>query len=238
MSEPLLVESRDGGVCLLELNRPDKANAYTPHMGEALVSALRAAAVDEEIHAVILTGRGDAFCAGADLDYLRGQSEGGLKLGEEEFIASFTEELAQLPVLTIAVINGSAAGIGITGVLAFDIRLAAADAKLVLNFAELGILPGLGASYFLPRLLGPDKSRELLLCQRRVTGAQAAEMGLVSEALPAEQLMQRARQLADAAADCRPGMIGGVKRALDYGAGVGLADALAMERVISGELRR
>ncbi len=136
MSESEIVLSRNDGVMLIELNRPEKLNAYTPVMGEELVAALRDAASDPSIHAAIVTGRGEAFCAGADLDYLNGEkSPAGLRLGQEEFIASFTEELAQLPILTIAAINGAAAGIGITGVLAFDIRIAANDAKLVLNFA-------------------------------------------------------------------------------------------------------
>ena len=98
-------------------------------------------------------------CAGAELDFLRGKkSRTGKALGEEEFIASFTSEFAELPMLTIAAINGVAAGIGITGMLAADVRIAAQDAELVLNFAELGILPGLGSTWYLPRLMAPVPS--------------------------------------------------------------------------------
>jgi len=231
----IAVSSRDG-VTLIKLNRPEKLNAYTPVMGEELVAALREAAADEAIHAVIVTGEGDAFCAGADLDYLKGKTtEAGIRLGEEEFIASFTEELAQLPILTIAAINGAAAGIGITGVLAFDIRIAANDAKLVLNFAELGIVPGMGSSYFLPRLLGEAKARELLLCTRRFSGAEAAELGLVNHAVPAAGVLALAEQLANAAAGCKPGMINAIKRALAHGAVSSLAEAVAMEKQLSEE---
>lgn len=238
MSNSEIVLSSTEGVLLIELNRPEKLNAYTPVMGEELVAALRQAASDASIHAAIVTGRGEAFCAGADLDYLKGKTtSAGLRLGQEEFIASFTEELAQLPILTIAAINGTAAGIGITGMLAFDIRIAANEAKLVLNFAELGIVPGMGSSYYLPRLVGEAKARELLLCTRRFTGAEAAELGLVNHAVPGVGVLALAEELANAAAACKPGMIPAIKRALAHGAVNDLAAAIAMEKRISEEKR-
>jgi 2-(1,2-epoxy-1,2-dihydrophenyl)acetyl-CoA isomerase len=223
-----------GGVLQITLNRPDKLNAYTPDMGDELVHALRAAAADGAIHAAIITGAGAAFCAGADLDYLGGKlSRSGKALGEEEFIASFTEEFAGLELLTIAAINGAAAGIGITGMLAADIRVMASDAKLVLNFAELGILPGLGASYFLPRLVGVASARELLICERRLNGDRAAELGLANHAVPAAEVLSLAHQLATAAGACKPGMIGKIKQALNTGQGATLAEALANEAALS-----
>jgi 2-(1,2-epoxy-1,2-dihydrophenyl)acetyl-CoA isomerase len=238
MSYTEIEVSQKEGVVLIELNRPDKLNAYTPVMGEELVSALREAGSSSEVHAVVLTGKGDAFCAGADLEYLQGKTTAkGARLGEEEFIASFTEELAALPVLTIAAINGAAAGIGVTGTLAFDIRIAADDAKLVLNFAELGILPGLGASFFLPRLVGEARAKELLLCQRRLSGREAAAMGLVNRAVPRVELMALVEELALSAAGCQSGMIADIKRAIAHGSSATLAEALALEKQISSERR-
>ncbi|WP_279246565.1 enoyl-CoA hydratase/isomerase family protein [Candidatus Litorirhabdus singularis] len=222
------------GVLQITLNRPDKLNAYTPDMGDELVHALRAAEADAEIHAAIITGAGKAFCAGADLEFLGGElSRSGKALGQEEFIASFTEEFAELELLTIAAINGAAAGIGITGMLAADIRVVAEDAKLVLNFAELGIVPGLGSSYFLPRLVGAANARELLLCERRLSGARAAELGLANHAVAVAEVLPLAQQLATAAADCKPGMIGTIKQALNTGQGATLAQALVNEAALS-----
>ncbi len=231
------IETRvEDGVSLIILNRPQKRNAYTPDMGEELVHAMRAAARGADVHALIVTGAGSAFCAGADRDFLAGKkARNGKRLGEEEFIAGFTAELAVLPLLTIAAINGAAAGIGVTATLAMDLRIAAEDAPLLLNFAELGILPGLGASCLLPRLVGEGRARELLLCQRRIAGRDAARCGLVNRAVPAEQVLPAARELAASAAACKPGMIGGIKRAL--AADGALERALAAEKRLAEELQ-
>ena len=227
---------REDGVVVITLNRPDKLNAYTPDMGEELVHALREAAASEDVHAAVITGRGEAFCAGADLDYLQGKtSRSGKRLGEEEFIAGFTEEFTALPILVIAAINDTAEEIGITGMLAADIRIAADDAKLVLNFTELGIMPGMGCTWFLPHLMGEARAKELLLCTRRLNGREAAEFGLVNRAVPADQVLFTALEMARAAADCKPGMIDRIKRGIAAGTSGTLVEAIASERRLSAE---
>lgn len=227
------------GVALITLCRPESCNAYTPDMGDELVHALRAAAADDGVCSAVITGEGETFCAGADRACLQGKlSRSGKALGEEEFIASFTEEFAALPILTVVAINGAAAGIGITGMLAADIRICAADAKLVLNFAELGIVPGMGSTYFLPRLLGSSAATELLLARRRISGSEAAEIGLVSAALPAPEVLPRAMELARGAAGCKPGMIELIKRGIGAGSQSTLGEALTMERILSREVKR
>lgn len=231
--------SVDDGVALITLCRPGNYNAYTPDMGEELVHALRAAAADESVYAAVVTGHGKVFCAGAERDYLQGKlSRSGKALGEEEFIAGFTEEFASLPILTVVAINGSAAGIGITGMLAADIRIAAVNARLVLNFAELGIMPGLGSTYFLPRLVGESAAKELLIARRQISGVTAAEIGLVSAALPAEEVLPRALELARAAAGCKPGLVGLIKRGIHAGSSTTLGEALETERTLSKEVKR
>jgi enoyl-CoA hydratase/carnithine racemase len=231
--------SRDGHVAILCLSRPDKLNAYTPDMGEELVHALRAAANDNTTNAVIITGQGKAFCAGADLEYLKGKrGRCGKLLGEEAFIATFTPEFAALPLLTIAAINGTAAGIGLTGMLAADIRIAASDARLLFNFAELGILPGLGSSYFLPRLIGEAQAKQLLLSTRRLDGNKAAQLGLVNEAVPADQVMHRALEIASGVDACKTHMLDYIKRALGAGSALNLEQALANETILSNALKK
>jgi enoyl-CoA hydratase/carnithine racemase len=234
----IAVEEVSGGV-VIRLNRPQHMNAYTPDMGEELVDALRQYSQHETVSSIIITGTGDAFCAGADRDFLRGNTARcGLKLGEESFIRNFSEEFAALPCVTIAAFNGTAVGIGITAMLAADIRLAVKDARLILNFAELGILPGLGASYFLPRLLGQAKATELLLCQREISGVAAAELGLVNQSLDASELLPTALAMAERSAQCKPGMIDAIKQSLRAGCDSDLAGALTFERNKAQALRQ
>jgi 2-(1,2-epoxy-1,2-dihydrophenyl)acetyl-CoA isomerase len=228
---------RDAAVVIIRLDRPQRLNAYTPDMGQELVHAYRAAAADESVRAVVLSGSGRAFCAGADRDCLAGKpGRCGLRLGEEEFIRSFAAEMAALPLLTLAAFNGVAAGIGVTATLAMDLRIAAEDAPLVLNFAELGIMPGLGCSYFLPRLVGDAQARELLLCTRRIDGAAAQRIGLVNRAVPASEVLALALQLAHAASGLRRDVIAAIKQGLARGATATLAEALAHEGELAAAL--
>jgi len=227
-----------GAVAILRLNRPDRLNAYTPEMGEDLVAAFRTAAGNEEVRAIVLTGTGRAFCAGADRDCLAGAPPGpsGLRLGEESFVRDFAAELVALPKLTIAAFNGAAVGIGVTMSLCLDLRLAVPGAKLRLNFAELGILPGLGSTALLPRLIGPSAAKKLLLCEREILAEEAQRIGLVDEIVPPEGLLERAVGLGQAAAACPAHMIAAIKAALDRDGKV--AAAIEYERAVSEELRR
>ncbi|MBK6287084.1 MAG: enoyl-CoA hydratase/isomerase family protein [Gammaproteobacteria bacterium] len=229
---------RIGAVLLIHLDRPAKLNAYTPDMGDELVHAYRAAAADQSLRAVILTGSGRAFCAGADRAFLAGEkARSGKRLGEEEFIGGFAAELAALPLLSIAAINGVAAGIGVTATLPMDLRIVAADAQLVLNFAELGIMPGLGSTYFLPRLVGVARASELLLCSRRIDGETAAAMGLANRAVAATQVLPAALELAHALGDCRREVVTAIKQGLAQGSAGTLTEALRHERQLAARLR-
>lgn len=228
---------RDGAVATICLARESVLNAYTPDMGEELVHAYRVLAADDTVRAIILTGSGRAFCAGADREALAGaRGRAGLRLGEEHFITGFAAEMATFPCLTIAAINGAAAGIGVTATLAMDLRVAAEDAKLVLNFAELGIMPGLGSTHFLPRLLGPARARELLLCTRRISGRDAAEMGLVNRALPSDDVLPCARAWAMAVCALPRDVIVAFREGLVAGADGSLQDALATEVALAKRL--
>lgn len=229
---------RRGPVALLHLARPEALNAYTPDMGEEIVHACRALAADEAVRALVFTGEGRAFCAGADRAFLAGAtSRSGHRLGEEHFISGFATELVALPVLTIAAINGTAAGIGVTMTLPMDLRVVAAESPLLLNFAELGILPGLGSTWLLPRLVGGAHARELLLVRRRLSGAEAAALGLANLAVPAAQVLPRALELAHAAAQCPRAVVAAIKQALAAGEGGTLEEACARERALAAALR-
>lgn len=217
-------------VAIIRLQRPARLNAYVPEMGEDLVDAFRATASDEGIRAVVLTGEGRAFCAGADRDcFTLPPGPSGLRIGEEAFVRGFASEIRNHPKLTIAAFHGATVGIGVSMSLGMDIRLAATDAQLKLNFAENGIMPGFGATYLLPHLIGLGRAKRLLLCEPTLTAADALAMGLVDEICPPALLVQRACMLGDAAAGLTANAVSGIKQALNAGVEGGFAAALVQE---------
>ena len=233
-----LTIARHGAVAVIALTSADGMNCYTPEMGEDLVAALRAAAADEDVAAIVLTGNGRAFCAGAHRDVLTGAlGPSGLRIGQEAFIASFAPEFAAIPKLTIAAFNGSAAGIGVTMSLLCDLRLAVPGARLRLNFAELGIMPGLGSTRTLARLVGPARAKTLLLCSQTLTSEEAAAIGLVDEVLPADALQDRALALGEAAASASRALAAEIKAAIDAADDGDLATALRREADAAKRLR-
>ena len=128
------------------------------------------------------------------------------------------------------VMCGHAIGIGMTMILPFDMRIAADHAKLSLNFARLGIMPGLGSTHLLPRIVGMAKAQELLMTARTLTAKEAGEIGLVNHVVPADKLMAKARELALQCAECNPPTLKYAKRALHYGASVSLEQAMKNEQ--------
>lgn len=219
-------------IATITLNRPDVLNAYTPDMGDDIVAAFRVAEKDNNVRAVILTGSGDrGFCAGADRIYLqRPLPEGTRIIGDEELIRTFPLELAHFPKPTIAAINGHAIGIGMTMILPLDIRIAADTAKLALNFARLGIMPGLGSTHLLPKIVGMAKAQELVMTGRTITAQEAFDIGLVNHVLPADALMAKARELALQCTECDPLTQKFAKRAMHYGSSVTLEEAMRNEQ--------
>ncbi|MBK8288983.1 MAG: enoyl-CoA hydratase/isomerase family protein [Cellvibrionales bacterium] len=227
-----ILYSVDERVATITLNRPDVLNAYTPDMGDEIVAAFRAAEKDVNVRAVILTGAGErGFCAGADRIYLQQPlPEGTRIIGEEELIKSFALELALFPKPTIAALNGHAVGIGMTMILPLDMRVAADTAKLALNFAKLGIMPGLGSTHLLPKMVGIHKAQEMIMTARTVTAQEACDIGLVNYVVPADKLMAKARELALQCAECDPATQKFAKRAMHYGSSVTLEEAMSNEQ--------
>jgi 2-(1,2-epoxy-1,2-dihydrophenyl)acetyl-CoA isomerase len=160
-----------------------------------------------------------------------------VKLGEEDFLRKLPLDLVAYPKPVIAAINGPAIGVGVTMVLPCDVRIAAENAKLGVTFAKLGLLPGLGSTHLLPKLVGMAKALELVLTARVVTAFEAAEIGLVNKVVPAESLLAEARAMAAAMAECKPEVLAAAKAALHYGAAASMADAMANEHEASAALR-
>lgn len=243
MTIATLLFAIEDGVATITLNRPDKLNAYTTEMGDEVVAAFARCREDAAVRAVILTGAGRAFCAGVDLEHLKAHQAGGNaskgpKLGEEDFLRKLPLELVEFPKPVIAAINGPAIGVGVTMALPCDLRLAAESAKLGLAFAKLGLLPGLGSTHLLPRLIGMAKALELVLTARTIPAAEAAEIGLVNRVVPDAELLPAARELARAMAQHRPEVLAAAKAALRFGAEAPMADAMRNEQEASAALRQ
>jgi 2-(1,2-epoxy-1,2-dihydrophenyl)acetyl-CoA isomerase len=230
------------GIATITLNRPDKLNAYTTEMGDEVYDAFGRIRDDSSASVVILTGAGRGFCAGVDLEHLRshqsgGNASAGPRLGEEAFLKKLPLELLEFPKPVIVAINGAAIGVGVTLTLPCDIRIAAAGAKLGLTFAKLGLLPGLGSTHLLPRLVGIAKAQELVLTGRIIRAEEALEIGLVNRVVAPEKLQETARALAAEMAAIDPAVLAAAKRALYYGAGATMAEAMRNEQAQSAALR-
>jgi enoyl-CoA hydratase len=194
-SSPVVTVARDGAIVTATLNRPEKRNALDQAMVDALHRVLDELGSDESIAALIVTGAGDkAFAAGADVAQLRDRRrrEALLSINSRLF-----QRVEEAPFPTIAAIRGFCLGGGCELALACDLRVASESAKFGQPEVGLGIVPGAGATYRLPRLVGAGKARELVFTGRIVDAAEAKRIGLVNEVVPDADLASAARRLAD-----------------------------------------
>lgn len=185
-------------IATITFNQPEKRNAYSPEMAVKLTEYLRQCDTDPDIRVVIITGAGDAFCVGLDLNDVR---ERGAKETVEDTSGHPTQRVLrtypfQISKPVICAINGAAGGFGAAYPLTCDIRLAANEANIAFSFVKWGLIPEMGTTWTLPRLIGIEKTSDLLLTGRKVSGTEAAEMGLVLRAVPRDELMDEARKLA------------------------------------------
>jgi enoyl-CoA hydratase len=215
MTAPRIMFERDETIVTLTLNRPDKLNAIDGAMLDALEEVLNRLEADRDCRAVILTGAGRAFSAGADIKEwtaLTPQEFGpgwGLR-GHRLF-----DRLAALSPPVIAAINGIAFGGGLELALCADLRIAAEGARLGLPEVTIAALPGWGGTQRLPRLIGPGRAKQMILTSQPVEAARAEAFGLVSEVVPVEALMSRARELARQIAANAPLAVRAAKRLVD-----------------------
>lgn len=240
MYQHILLEIADH-IATVTLNRPDKLNAYTVDMGEEIVDAFERIRDNDDARVVILTGAGRGFCAGVDLDHLQEHASGapidGPRLGEERLVREFPLTLLNYPKPVIAAINGHAIGVGVTMVLPCDIRLSASSAKLGLTFTKMGILPGLGSTFLLPRLVGHAMAAELVLGAGVIEASKAFEIGLVNRVVAPDQLMPLAREMAATMAQSNPRVLAAAKALLLSGEGHAVAEAMQREQQAGARLR-
>ena len=229
----LQVTVEDDGIATLLLNDPDSRNAMTPEMGVEMVRAVEELRANPTVRVVLVTGAGQSFSAGGNLSMLArdaGLSSDGPSMegSPKEFYSRFLS-IRNLEVPSIAVINGHAIGAGLCFALGCDIRIAAREARLGLTFTRLGIHPGMGATYTLPRLVGTAVACELLFTGRVFDADEAARLGIVNRVVQRDQLAAAARSLATEIASAGPVAVRLTKRAIYQGNAHTLDDALALE---------
>jgi enoyl-CoA hydratase/carnithine racemase len=219
---------REAPLAVLRLNRPERLNAVSRELIEDVIGALDTLEADADVRAIVLTGAGRAFCAGADLAERRTLDERAVMLHRKRVVALF-DRVARCETPLVAAVNGAAYGGGAELALLCDVILAAEEAVFRFPEVALGIIPGGGGCYTLVRAVGKYRAKELVLTARKVPAAEALALGLVSRVLPAAQVVAEARALALAIAENAPLAVRQAKRALDFAADHDFASSLAFE---------
>jgi 2-(1,2-epoxy-1,2-dihydrophenyl)acetyl-CoA isomerase len=195
-----LLVTQDGGVLTITMNRPEVLNAFNDIMLEELTEAVEAAAQDEAVRCVVLTGAGRAFGSGQDLHSFAGGRNNRAVGTVSEHLQKYHRvvyAIREMPKPVIAAVHGVAAGISCNIALACDLRIASDDARFIEAFARIGLVPDGGGGYFLPRLVGVGKAMELSMLADEVTGPEAESIGLVNRCVPLEEFEEATRLLAE-----------------------------------------
>jgi len=220
--EEVLLDIQDH-VATVTLNRPDKLNAFTLQMGEMLTRTYESLSNRDDVRAIILTGAGRGFCAGADMGGVfksnieEQRQGGGSRLVDAIGSVRLHRVMYNCPKPTIAAINGPTIGVGFSFALLQDIRIMAEEASMGVLFARIGGMPELGMTFLLPRLVGLGKALELSYLPTIIKAKEALEIGLVNQVVPGEGLMATAREMASQIAAMPPLALKHAKQAMYQG---------------------
>jgi 2-(1,2-epoxy-1,2-dihydrophenyl)acetyl-CoA isomerase len=226
------------GLATLTLNAPDKLNAVSRKMIAEIKTAWEEVAADSSVRAVLLTGAGRGFCAGADLaDPDRANdSDSGSAL--DKFFNPVIRTMRSLPKPIVAAVNGVAAGVGMSFAMAADIAIAAKSASFLQAFARIGLLPDGGSTWFLPRLIGEQRARAMAMLAPQITAEQAKQWGLIWDVVDDAALMPTATELARKLAGGPTQSLARIKEAMNRAAMNDLSRQLDVERDFQRELGR
>jgi 2-(1,2-epoxy-1,2-dihydrophenyl)acetyl-CoA isomerase len=224
----------DEGVAVLYLNRPEVLNALNEAMKGELIDALKRTARDDKIRVMVLSGRGEGFCAGVDLNrFIEAQGRVKVRKTKSGFKSlDLQKAFIHYPKPIIAAINGAAYGFGFTVSLICDIRLASERAKFSCAFARVGVTPEFCSTYFMPRLMGYGKAAELVFTARPFEAHEALEIGAVNKVFPHKQLMAEAEKMARQIASLPPLAIKKSKELLRRGMESSLEQVLNREAAV------
>ncbi|MGH8996187.1 MAG: enoyl-CoA hydratase [Acidimicrobiales bacterium] len=228
-NDPVLLETSNGGVRTITLNRPDRRNSLSTELSVALFAALERADADDGVAVVVLTGSDPAFCAGVDL---KEAASGGAAFFER-FEGRCVTKVAEMSRPIIGAINGAAFTGGFEIALGCDFLVASERALFADTHARVGVLPGGGMTARLPSAVGLRQARMMSLTGDVVDARRAAALGLVVEVTPHGELMARAHQIAAAIAETKPEVIASVKRMYAAGSEATMGEALRIEREIA-----
>ena len=234
MSYETMVFTKENGVAVLTLNRPDKLNAVSPAMWFELARAMEDVQNDEEIRVLVITGAGRGFCAGADVAEtltlaISGEAPPRTREQLKEPVGVAGLRLAKLKKPTIAAVNGVAAGMGFSFALACDIRIASENARFTNAFVRMGLIPDNGMTYFLSRLVGPARALEIMYTCESIDSAEAERIGLVNRVVPPDELMKVATDLAKRIAEAAPMAVEMTKQTADRALNCDLEQLIEIE---------
>jgi 2-(1,2-epoxy-1,2-dihydrophenyl)acetyl-CoA isomerase len=230
------------GVATITLNRPDKLNSFTTPMLVAFRQALQAAAGDDTVRAVLVTGAGRGFCAGQDLEDRAVSGAGATPPDLSESLENRYNPVIRLitsmPKPVVCAVNGVAAGAGANLAIACDVVLAARSAKFIEVFSNIGLIPDAGGTWFLPRLVGRSRALGLALLAHRLSAEQAAAWGLIWDVVDDDDLIDQATAMAIRFAAGPTKGYALIKQAMQASAANSLDDQLDLERDLQGEAGR
>ena len=227
----LIIDVSDG-IATLTLNRPEARNALSNELKDALAAAVPALAADRSVRAVILTGAGGGFCAGGDIrgmQAVRDQMDVNGWRDRMREVQPWMRALVELDKPLIAAVDGVAYGAGFSLALMADFVLASSRARFCMSFMKVGLVPDFAAMYTLPRVVGVQRARELMLSAREVGAEEALRLGIVMELVPADGLLDRARALAASFTGASTLAVSLIKRELGMSLATDLATTLSAE---------
>jgi 2-(1,2-epoxy-1,2-dihydrophenyl)acetyl-CoA isomerase len=236
MSEPAVTYVAEAGVATLTLNRPSVLNALNDELLQALRDGLARAKADAAVRAVLLTGAGRGFCAGADL------AAGAMRSGPHDVAQSLRERyhpiilaMRQFPKPIVGAVNGAAAGAGMSIALACDIVLAGESASFLQAFTRIGLVPDCGSTWFLPRMAGDVRARAMIMLAEKIGATDALQFGLVWRVFADDRLLAEALAVAQRMAAMPTRAYELIKQGLAVSSGNGLGEQLEVEALLQAQ---
>ncbi|XJZ28718.1 enoyl-CoA hydratase/isomerase family protein [Bacillota bacterium Lsc_1132] len=217
------------GVVLITLNRPEVLNALNTKMANELIEAFRELKYDESVRVLIITGSGTkSFCVGADLKERNGMSQEDWKR-QHDYFEAVTEQIREFPYPVVAAMNGYAMGGGLEIALSCDLRTATENAKMGLPEAKLGLIPGIGGTQLLSRLVPIGLAKELLYTGKTITADEGKQWGLVNHIFESETILEETLKLAGTIAKNAPLSLKALKKAVNKGTETDLETGIFLE---------